>query len=375
MSSRVCPRRPLRLVQYAMQGVRTRGWSSASKRTLHTALFFPGHGVQRVGMANAWMDHFPRTTASLLEEMDAIVGYSLSRLISDGPNSKLNQTEHAQPAIMAISVLILRVLETEFGFHTSSRVNVTLGHSLGEFAALVAAGHLQFADALRLVRGRAEVMAQCTRQIAKQSGESYGMVALICEPEHLESLLQAIQDFLGLGVSRLDDTSYTTPAIQQVVVANINSPNQVVLSGSIQRIRSLLVQLRQFGGHDPRAVRLKSDSPFHSPMMNPAAEYNAMRFQRICPTIPVQRRPPASVVKTVPDTVRWWDSIRNLHQEKGVKRWIGIGPGKVGRNLVGKEVGRINTKGGGVWAASSPKEMEDMMIALEQTESEAQSAA
>ncbi|KAJ6136028.1 hypothetical protein N7512_001188 [Penicillium capsulatum] len=282
-----------------MQGVRTRGWSSASKRTLHTALFFPGHGVQRVGMANAWMDHFPRTTASLLEEMDAIVGYSLSRLISDGPNSKLNQTEHAQPAIMAISVLILRVLETEFGFHTSSRVNVTLGHSLGEFAALVAAGHLQFADALRLVRGRAEVMAQCTRQIAKQSGESYGMVALICEPEHLESLLQAIQDFLGLGVSRLDDTSYTTPAIQQVVVANINSPNQVVLSGSIQRIRSLLVQLRQFGGHDPRAVRLKSDSPFHSPMMNPAAEYVRRVLDTIDITFPA-RMPCVSNVSALP---------------------------------------------------------------------------
>lgn len=356
-------------------------WSPALKVLI-------GHGVQRVGMANAWMSHFPRTTTKLLEEMDAILGFGLSRVISDGPNSSLNLTENAQPAIMAISVLILRVLETEFGFHTNSRVNVTLGHSLGEFAALVAAGYLQFADALRLVRGRAEVMALCTRQMAEQSGESYGMVALICEPDRLEGLLKTIHDFLDLGVSCLDDTGCTTstPVIQKVVVANINSPNQVVLSGSIQRIRSLLVQLRQFGGHDPRAVRLKSDSPFHSPVMTPAAEYMRNKLDNIDITFPASM-PCISNVSALPfqskqdlqnllsrqctDTVRWWDSIRHLHQEKGVKRWIGIGPGKVGRNLVGKEVGRTNTKGGGVWAVCSPKEMEEMMVGLEQTESEA----
>lgn len=349
-----------------------------------------GHGVQRVGMAKAWMDYFPRTTAKLLDEMDAILGFNLSHVISDGPNSSLNKTEYAQPAIMAISVLIIRVLEVDFGFQTNSRVNVTLGHSLGEFAALVAAGYLQFADALRIVRGRAEVMARCTRQTAEQSGESYGMIALICEPDHLESLLGAIHDFLDPGASRLDDTGHTIPAIQQVTVANINSPNQVVLSGSIQRIRSLLVQLRQFGGHDPRAVRLKSDSPFHSPVMTPAAEYMRHVLGTVDITFPANM-PCISNVSALPfqskqdlrnllsrqctDTVRWWDSVRYLHQEKGVKRWIGIGPGKVGRNLVGKEVGRFNVKGGGVWAVCSPKEMEDMMIALDQTESEAQSAA
>ena len=104
------------------------------------------------------MDQFPRTTTRFLDEMDSILGFSLSRLIFDGTNTKLNRTENAQPATMAISLLILRILEKEFGFNTASRVDVTLGHSLGEFTALVAGGYLNFADALKLVRHRAEVM-------------------------------------------------------------------------------------------------------------------------------------------------------------------------------------------------------------------------
>lgn len=337
-------------------------------------------------MANTWMDHFPQRTRRTLDEMDEILEFKLSRIILEGPNSKLNQTENAQPAIMAVSVLILRILEEEFGFDTKSCVDVTLGHSLGEFSALVAAGYLEFADALRLVRRRAEVMARCTRQIVERSGESYGMVALICEPDRLEDLLKTVYEFLGLGTSRLDDTSHAMPPISQVTVANINSPNQIVLSGSIPRIKALLVQLRQFGGHDPRAVRLNSDSPFHSPVMSPATEYMEAAVEKVDITFPAMF-PCISNVSALPfqsredllqllsrqctDTIRWWDSIRYLHQERGVRCWIGIGPGKVGRNLVGKEVGRVDTKGGGVWAVCNPREMEEMMVALEKTESEA----
>lgn len=336
-------------------------------------------------MASDWVNHFPRTSAKLLDEMDSILGFKLSQVISDGPSTHLNQTENAQPAIMAVSILILRILESEFGFDTKSRVDVALGHSLGEFSALVAAGYLKFGDALRLVRRRAEIMARCTQDAVKQSGESYGMVALICEPDHLESLLRTIYEFLGLGTSRLDDTTQVTPPIQRVMVANLNSPNQIVLSGSIERIKTLLVQLRQFGGHDPRAVRLKSDSPFHSPVMSAAAEYMRNAVDAVDITFPAMM-PCVSNVSAMPfrseedlknllsrqctDTVRWWDSVRYLHQERGVRRWLGIGPGKVGRNLVGKEVGRLNVKGGGVWAVCNPKEMEDTMAALEQTESD-----
>ncbi|KAJ5715021.1 uncharacterized protein N7483_012202 [Penicillium malachiteum] len=357
------------------------------KRALHTALFFPGHGVQRVGMVNDWLDHFPQTTNALLDEMDSILGFGLSRIIQDGPNSKLNQTQNAQPAIMAVSVLILRILENEFGFDIGSRVDFTLGHSLGGFAALVASGHLTFPDALRLVRRRAEVMARCTQQVAQESGDSYGMVALICETDHLKSLLSTIQEFLDPRASYYDHSG--RPAGPPVMVANINSPNQIVLSGSIQKIKALLVQLRQFGGHDPRAVRLKSDSPFHSPVMFPAAEDMRVAMEEVDITFPGSV-PCISNVTAMPfqskddlkyllsrqciDTVRWWESIRHLHQNQGIRRWIGIGPGKVGRNLVGKEVGRVDTKGGGVWAVSNPREMEETLLALEKTEFEVQSS-
>ncbi|KAF7714334.1 Uncharacterized protein PECH_008878 [Penicillium ucsense] len=354
--------------------------------TLNTALFFPGHGVQRVGMASPWMDHFPHKTTQMLDEMDAILGFKLSHTILKGPNSELNRTENAQPAIMAVSVLILRILEEEFGFDTRSRVDVTLGHSLGEFTALVAAGYLQYADAIRLVRHRAEVMARCTQQMVERCGESFGMVALICEPDRIEDLLRTVQEFLGLATSRLEDTNRSIPPISHVMVANINSPNQIVLSGSIPKIKALLVQLRQFGGHDPRAVRLNSESPFHSPVMSPATEYMRDTLETIPVTFPALM-PCVSNVSAQPfqskedlvqllsrqctATIRWWDSVRYLHQERGVRRWIGIGPGKVGRNLVGKEVGRVDVKGGGVWAVCNPREIEEMMEGLLKTESEA----
>ncbi|KAJ9485355.1 hypothetical protein VN97_g8007 [Penicillium thymicola] len=356
------------------------------RRDLHTALFFPGHGVQRVGMANTWIENFPHTAAKVLDEMDSTLGFKLSSIISDGPNSKLNKTENAQPAVMAISVLILRILEQEFGFDTKSRVDVTLGHSLGEFSALVAGGYLEFGNALQLVRGRAEMMAQCTRQLTEQSGETYGMVALLCEPEHLEGLLRTVQEFIGPESPGIEiDRDNRVPSIQRVVVANINSKNQIVLSGSLDRIKILLVQMRQFGGHDSRAVRLKCDSPFHSPAMALAADYMRDALDKVNITFPASV-PCISNVSALPfqskddikdllsrqctDTVRWWDSIRYLDQERGVRRWIGIGPGKVGRNLVGKEVGRVDTKGGGVWAVCDPREMSEIMVALEQTEVE-----
>lgn len=333
-----------------------------------------GHGVQRVGMADSWLRAFPSTVGSFLEEMDSILGFRLSSIISEGPNSKLGETENCQPAIMSMSIMILRVLEKEFGFDTRSRVNVTLGHSLGEFAALVAGGYLDFAPALTMVRGRAQVMARCTTDARNVSGETYGMVALICEPERLSDLISAIHDFLSHGSSgSKDDAAYDVPQIQQVSIANINSKNQVVLSGSIERIKTLLIQLRQFGGHDPRAVRIKSDSPFHSPIMVPAADYMRetlqkvdVRFPGLFPCISNVSSAPFSskedlkdlLSRQCVDTVKWWQSIKYLDQERGVRRWLGIGPSKVGRNIVGKEIGKIPTKGGGIWAICDPNDIE-----------------
>ena len=359
---------------------------TAAQQNLRTALFFPGHGVQRKGMVNAWLEAFPSTARAFLDETDEILGCKLSKTITDGPNSKLNETENAQPAIMAASVMILRVLEKEFGFKTEEWIDVTLGHSLGEYAALVVGGYLDYPFAVKMVRRRGEIMGACTRKANAESGETYGMVALVTEPEHLESLITTIHEFLGHGApGSKDDSSYEVQAIQQVLIANINSKNQIVLSGSLERIKALLVQIREFGGHDPRAVEIKSNSPFHSPIMRPALDYTKRVLQDGNVTFPgkmpcisnISARPFQSkddlkdlLARQAVETIRWWDSIKYLDHEAGTKRWLGLGPGKVGRNLVGKEVGRSGAKGGGVWAISDPKEIEATLRSLEETKSE-----
>lgn len=319
-------------------------------------------------MASPWVAAFPHICTPFLEEMDQILSTPLSKIIVEGPNSTLTATPNAQPAIMATSVMVLRVLEQEFGFDTGKRVDVCLGHSLGEFAALVSSRHLRYEDALRMVTRRAEAMAKCSMDATNKEGGEYGMVALVCEPDRLSSLIEATHDFLGHGVGeggRADSASHRPP-IEQVVIANINSKNQIVLSGSLEKIQALLVNLRQFGGHDPRAVRLATDSPFHSPIMAPAAKMmrdlldeTEIDFEHaLFPCISnVSARPFGSadqlkelLSRQCVETVKWWDSIRWLDQEERVRRWVGIGPGKVGRNLVGKEVGmrQDTTKGGGV---------------------------
>ncbi|TVY22161.1 Malonyl CoA-acyl carrier protein transacylase [Lachnellula hyalina] len=356
-----------------------------------------GQGVQKVGMLTPWLEAFPTTAKPLIEEIDHLLGYKLSTIIEEGPNSTLTATANAQPAIMASSILILRIMEKEFGFRPAERVDVTLGHSLGEFAALVAGGFVSFEDSLYLVRKRAEAMAECSRRTCAEHGGEYGMVALVTETGHLLPLVESIHEFLGHNSAGSEsDSAQDVPAIQQVLIANENSKNQIVLSGNIERIQMLLTHVRQFGGHDPRAVRLKSDSPFHSPLMRPAAELmrgllegksrvkgreneDIVTFPGVLECVSnVNARPFESkkqlkelLARQCVETVRWWDSIKYLDQEEKVRRWIGVGPGKVGRNLVGKEVGmrgKDTVKGGGVWGISDPKEIEEVLRALDETE-------
>ncbi|KAI1389393.1 malonyl CoA-acyl carrier protein transacylase [Hypoxylon trugodes] len=374
-----------------------RRYASTKGTRPRTAIFFPGQGVQKVGMLAPWLEAFPQTAKHILDEIDHYMGYKLSDIIQDGPSRVLTATPNAQPAIMATSIMILRILETEFGFKVSERVDVSLGHSLGEFAALVAAGVLEFEDALYMVRRRAEVMAEATQKAKDKYGGEYGMVAVVTETEYLNQLIEAIDDFVGYrSAGARSESAESMKPIDQVLIANVNSKNQIVLSGSVQRIKELVAHVRQFLGHDPRAVRLNSDSPFHSPIMRPAVAVMRElvskksrvkgRENEDVITFPgrlecvsnVSARPFSSaadvkdlLARQCLETVRWWDSIKYLDQEQKVRRWIGIGPGKVGRNLVGKEVGMRGTdsvKGGGVWAITDPMEIEDVLKGLEKTE-------
>lgn len=348
-------------------------------------------------MITPWLEAFPRTAIPILDEIDSLMGYKLSDLIQNGPNSTLTATANAQPAIMATSILILRILEREFNFDITAHTDVSLGHSLGEFAALVAAGVLQFEDALYMVRRRAEAMAEATRRAKERYGGEYGMVAVVTEPEYLGPLVEAIDGFVGYrSAGARGESAESMKPIDQVLIANVNSKNQIVLSGSVHRIKELVAHVRQWLGHDPRAVRLNSDSPFHSPIMRPAVDVMrelVARKSRVkghesedVITFPgrlecvsnVSARPFGSaaevrdlLARQCLETVRWWDSIKYLDQEEKVRRWIGIGPGKVGRNLVGKEVGMRgmdSVKGGGVWAITDPREIEEALRGLEKTE-------
>ncbi|KAF2153050.1 malonyl CoA-acyl carrier protein transacylase [Myriangium duriaei CBS 260.36] len=369
--------------------------SISPKRRPRTALFFPGQGVQRIGMTTEWAEAFPRTCKPILEEIDETLQTPLTRIIAEGPNALLTATDNAQPAIMATSIMVLKVLEQEFGFDTKATVDVTLGHSLGEFAALVAGGYLRFPDALRLVRRRAEEMTICSNKAVTDFGSEVGMMAIVTEPDKRDSLIESIAEFLGhdaYGHRSDSGEASDRPAVGEVLIANINSKNQIVLSGSIARIRELLTHLRQFSGHDPRAVRLKADSPFHSPLMQPAKELmhkmlskpskaekgeDIVRWPGDFPCVSnVSARPFQSreelkdlLARQCVETVLWHASIQYLDQEEKVRRWIGVGPGKVGRNLVGKEVGiKGAVKGGGVWGISEPREVEEVMKGLEMTE-------
>ncbi len=357
-------------------------------------------------MLTPWLEAFPVTAREIIQEIDYYMGYKLSDVVQEGPGKLLTATENAQPAIMATSILILRILEREFSFRVAEHVDVTLGHSLGEFAALVAGGYLQFEDSLYLVRRRAEAMARATQRAREEHGGDYGMVAVVTEPAYMEPLVAFITTFLardapGASVESGSTAAATSkthpPPSEQVHIANINSKNQIVLSGNIERINSLMALVRRFLGHDPRAVRLKSDSPFHSPIMHPAvaemrlllagrsrvagrAAEDIVSFPGTLPCISnVTARPFGSraelkdlLARQCEETVCWWDSIRYLDQEERVRRWVGIGPGKVGRNLVGKEVGMRGkdlVKGGGVWAITDPTEIEEVLRGLEETES------
>ncbi|EHK27185.1 uncharacterized protein TRIVIDRAFT_73127 [Trichoderma virens Gv29-8] len=377
-------------------GGRSVRWSSSRPGRPRTAIFFPGQGVQKVGMLSPWLEAFPTTASQIIEEIDHCAGFKISDVIQNGPSKVLTQTTMAQPAIMATSIFILRILEREFNFRVADHFDFTLGHSLGEFTALVAGGYIAFEDSYYLVQRRAAAMSEATKKAIQEYGGEYGMVAVITEPEYLQGLIKAIRDFVGHSSDgSKSESNQDVPPIEQVLIANINSKNQIVLSGNMERIKMLIAHVRQFLGHDPRAVRLHSDSPFHSPIMKPAVTVmktllekksrvpgreneDIVTFPGLMPCISnVSARPFQSkeqlkdlLARGCLETVRWWAAIKYLDQEEKVRRWVGIGPGKVGRNLVGKEVGMRGkdlVKGGGVWAITDPYEVEEVLRGLEET--------
>jgi len=275
------------------------------------AFVFPGQGSQYAGMGRSLAEAFPCARA-VFEEADRTLGFALSSLCFEGPEETLKLTENTQPALLAVSVAALAVLR-EHGFQP----DYMAGHSVGEYSALVAAGSLRFADALVLVRKRGRYM-----QEAVPPGGG-AMAALLKLPEgKLEGLLaEAAQG-------------------EVVTAANLNSPEQVVISGHATAVQRAIELAKAAGAK--RAVLLPVSAPFHCPLMMPAqarlaVDLNATEFADLsCPLInnwqarEIRTGAEAreGLIRQVSSPVRWADSIRYLAAQ-GVTRFIEVGAGGV----------------------------------------------
>jgi len=282
---------------------------------LSIALVFPGQGSQYVGMGRDLYEAYPQARA-VFEEADRLLGFPLSRLCFEGPKEELNDTINTQPAILAMSVACFRVLEAEGRLPAAGFV---AGHSLGEYTALVAAGAIEFADALRLVRERGRLM--------KEAGERNpgGMAAII-------NLSDAILEAICYQASR------ETGGIVQV--ANYNSPGQIVISGERKALERAMDLAREQGA--ARVVPLAVSIAAHSPLMGPAAqafrwavEGAAFREARIPVVANISASPITAVaeikqelVQQLTSSVRWTESVQFMI-EQGVDTFVEIGPKSV----------------------------------------------
>ncbi|MCX6045193.1 MAG: ACP S-malonyltransferase [Chloroflexi bacterium] len=286
-----------------------------------TGFLFPGQGSQHVGMTRELVDAYPIAKATF-EEADAVLGFPISQLCFEGPETELTDTINAQPALLAASVAILRVIQQEMGSVALSpeaeHPSFVAGHSMGEYTALVAAGSVSFADGLRLVRERGRLM--------KEAGEKApGMMAAV----------------LGLDeaqVAEICAAATTEGGIAQV--ANDNCPGQVVISGDREGMEATIAALRAAGAK--KVVPLAVSIAAHSPLMQPAAD----QLQRVidattitAPTVPIIANTSAQLltsaeairaelVAQLTGSVRWSASMQ-LALQAGVTTFVEIGPGEV----------------------------------------------
>jgi [acyl-carrier-protein] S-malonyltransferase len=288
------------------------------------ALIFPGQGSQYVGMGRALYHRYPEAKA-VFDEADEVLGLELSKLCFEGPDEELHDTINTQPAILTMSLAVLQALKAR---HHVQEAAFAAGHSLGEYSALVASGHISPADAVHLVRERGRLM--------KKAGEDRpgGMAAV-----------------LGLEAEVVDEAcrqaSEATGAV--VRVANYNSPEQIVVSGEQEGLEKALELVRREGAR--RVVPLAVSIASHSPLMESAAQGLGRAVASLVfhePNMPVvanvSARPLASaeeirqeLVKQLVSPVQWVDSIRYM-VDHGVTTFVEIGP----KDVLSKLIRRID---------------------------------
>jgi len=281
------------------------------------AFLFPGQGSQAVGMGAELADAFA-TAREVFQEIDEALGQNLTRLMRDGPEDQLTLTENAQPALMAVSLAVMRTLEREFGVGIE-RAGFVAGHSLGEYSALAAAGAISVADTARLLKLRGQAM-----QRAVPVGE--GAMASLIGPKTDVALAEA--------------AAKAGSAVGVCVVANDNNQGNVVISGGKAAVDLAIEAAKGLGA---RAIPLNVSAPFHCPLMQPAADEMAAALAQaaiLAPRAPlvanVTARPtldPEAIrrmlVEQVTGRVRWRESMLWLAGEGGVTRFAEAGSGKV----------------------------------------------
>ncbi|ULO05136.1 ACP S-malonyltransferase [Paenibacillus sp. 19GGS1-52] len=283
------------------------------------AFVFPGQGAQAVGMGKDVYDALPHSRA-VFEKGDEVLGFPLSTLIFEGPDSELKQTVNTQPALVTASVAYLEALREQ-----GVQPDYVAGHSLGEYSALVAAGVLSYEDAVALVRLRGRFMEE-----AVPGGLGAMAAVLGADREALAELCRSVSEETG-----------------SVELANINCPGQIVVSGSLAGVNSVVQRVKEAGGK--RAIPLEVSGPFHSSMMKEAADRLAVELTKVTfntPSVPVivnvtalpvtdPEEIRALLVRQVYSPVLWQDSIEWLIAD-GVDTFVEIGSGSVLTGLIRK---------------------------------------
>ena len=311
------------------------------------AFIFPGQGSQAVGMGRDLAAAFA-PARQVFEEVDEVLKQKLTKLMFEGPSEELTLTENAQPALMAVSLAVLRVLQAEGGIVLKDKVALVAGHSLGEYSALAAAGSFGIAQAARLLRLRGQAM-----QAATPPG------------------VGAMAALLGADLALARDICALAAAAGEIVEpANDNGGGQVVISGDKAAVERAVELARSKGVK--RAMLLPVSAPFHCALMRPAAEAmeQALHAEVIAaPSVPLIANVTAAkateaadirdlLVRQVTGTVRWAESVRTM-TSMGVDSFIELGAGKVLAGLV-----RRIAPDAAAASAGTPAEIETILKTL-----------
>ena len=298
------------------------------------SVIFPGQGSQIVGMGKDFHDKYT-LVQDLFKEADDTLGFPLSDLILNGPKEDLDLTENTQPAIFLISYSIFKIIKEEFNKNLSE-ANFFAGHSLGEYSALAAAGSLSFSDTLKILKIRGRAMQS---SVPKGVG---GMVAV------LGSEIETIENFISENKRKYE-----------CYIANDNSVGQIVLSGNIEDLEKMMIDLKSA---NIKNIKLPVSAPFHCKLMNKATlimkeEIRKLNFKEpkniLISNVTGKKISNSNelkdlLVKQIESRVRWRESVL-LMIDKGINQFIEIGPGKVLSGLVKRidrnvKVSAINTE-------------------------------